>query len=417
MIRRLLPPLSVGGLSLLLAGLVLLPSVRGDEAGSSRSEIVYPSQQIPLTFSHSRHLEQGLQCVLCHGEVTASKDARDRNLPDHSVCGLCHVMSADNAADLYPPASCSTCHAGFEEGRPEHVDSSNKPKPGAPRPEPVVLPPARITFSHSLHIDRGVPCLTCHEGVPSAGLATRAHLPSMATCLSCHDGGQAPSECTTCHLQGDGGRVLTQFEEHGLLQPGGRFRPDDHSNPEWLRTHRIAAKADEASCSSCHAAAECLSCHDGENKPEGLHPADWIMTHGLEAQRRSLDCQACHELADDCQSCHSEAQLVRGAFPGGAGAEEDTGLRFHPEGWAGSIGEIPGPEHHSHTARRSLETCETCHGGADEALCLDCHARLVSPHPASFSEDESRWRYGQGEGRVCLRCHLPGDPDLSGLNR
>ena len=88
---------------------------------------------------------------------------------------------------------------------------------------------------------------------------------------------------------------------------------------------------------ACHEVKDCLDCHDGVKKVEGLHPADWVMTHGFEAQRRGLDCQACHDVETDCQSCHEDAGLKPGLFPGGPAATEDQGIRFHPQGWAGTV--------------------------------------------------------------------------------
>lgn len=405
------------GVGLLVLGISAGVAHSGSPDADSRSLQVYPEQQIPFTFNHKLHLEQGAQCQLCHASTATSTSAQDHNIPNHATCGICHQMQLPGAADLYPKAACSTCHNGFSEGLPEHVGPDKAPLADAPKPAALVFPPARITFSHKKHLDQGVPCLTCHEGVDKTALATRQHLPSMATCLTCHDGGKAPSECTTCHLQTDGGRVLTDFAEAGLLTPGGRFRPDDHDSPRWLHQHRVAAKVDEASCSFCHEANDCLACHDGTQKVPGLHPADWVMSHGLEAQRRTLDCQACHEVETDCKSCHEAAGVVRGAFPGGPGAPEDRGIRFHPEGWAGTVGEIPGAEHHSHIARRSLDTCASCHGGADADLCIECHGSIVNPHPPSWSDPDYTGNFGGGEGGVCLRCHSPGDPVLDRMVR
>jgi len=142
-----------------------------------------------------------------------------------------------------------------------------------------------------------------------------------------------------------------------------------------------------------------------------------VMTHGLEAQRRTVDCQACHEVETDCTSCHEAAGIVPGVFPGGPSAEEDRGIRFHPEGWAGTVGEIPGAEHHSHIARRSLDTCDACHGGAGADLCIECHGTIVSPHPVSWGTEDYAGNFGGGDGAVCLRCHSSGDPLLRRMSR
>lgn len=394
---------------ILLLGLALATSAF---AGGTRDVQVMPEQSIPLTFSHKLHLENGAQCQLCHGSTLTSMDARDHNIPSHTECAICHRMEQPNAHEMFPKAGCDTCHTGFEGGDASHLGPDFLPLPDAPRPEALVLPPARLTFPHKTHIDQGVPCLECHEGVDQADLATRDHLPNMATCLTCHTGAKAPAECTTCHLQGTAGRIETDLGGHQPLTPHGRFRPDDHSDPRWLKVHQAAARADMNTCEQCHATTFCLDCHDGTQKPLGLHPADWVMTHGLEAQRRTTDCYACHEVQQDCNACHTSAKLVPGQFPSPTNADAPGDKRFHPEGWAGVVGEIPTGDHHSHQARRALETCEACHA---QDFCLTCHQSSVSPHPETWADAPAGFQFGQGDGRMCLTCHVPGDPNLSRL--
>jgi hypothetical protein len=393
-----------------------LTTARGDGPVRPRSVDVYPEQSIPLRFSHARHQALGLQCVVCHGAAATSTDARDDHFPDHTICALCHPMQAPNAAELYPPSGCDDCHVGFVGGLPEHCGPTGLPLPSSPLPDPVVAPPARLTFSHAVHVDAGVPCLECHVGVDGGDLGTREHLPTMADCMACHDGIQAASECTTCHLQGDEGRFLTDLGGGRLLMPTGQLRPDDHTHPRWLQLHESPARADDSSCNACHAPQDCLDCHDGVDKRVDLHPADWTMSHGLEASRRSQDCYACHEVEADCQTCHRQAAVLPGSFPSPTRETDPGSLRFHPEGWGGDVGAIPGLDHHSHQARRSLDTCQSCHLG-DEDRCIECHQSLSSPHPRSWLEEQGDWRYGQGDGAVCLRCHVPGDPNIAGTGR
>ena len=394
--------------SLSLLVFLLLGSSAG--AAGTRDVQLMPEQTIALTFSHQVHIELGVQCQLCHGGVLTSVDARDRNIPTHTQCAICHRMELPNAGEMFPKAACTSCHPGYDAGAPEHLGAGFMPLADAPAPDPLVLPPALLTFPHQVHIDQGVPCLDCHEGVDTAALATRDHLPNMATCLGCHTGSKASAECTTCHLQGMAGRVLTELGGSRPLKPAGRFRPDDHTDPRWLKIHQAAARADLHACESCHTTSFCLDCHDGTQKPLALHPADWVMTHGLEAQRRTLDCYACHEIQADCNACHVSAAIVPGQFPSPLNVESPGTKRFHPVGWAGVAGEIPGADHHSHQARRALETCEACHG-QDE--CLVCHRSSVNPHPRSWAEPSPGFGFGQGDGQVCLTCHIAGDPNLS----
>ncbi|MBJ95452.1 MAG: hypothetical protein CMP23_13400 [Rickettsiales bacterium] len=381
---------------------------------AAAAKLIYPEQDLPLRFSHRRHLELGAQCQLCHASSLTSEDVRDHNLPGHEQCGICHLMELPEAGKLYPPAACDTCHTRFVasalNGTGPAAAVVTSAESSRPQPAAVVVPPALLRFSHKLHIDGGTPCLTCHAGVPEVDLATRDQLPSMAVCLGCHDGVKAPSECTTCHLQGQGGRFLTDLGRGALVRPQGRFRPDDHHHPRWDREHASAARLAPESCSSCHSPSQCLDCHDSPFPSVDLHPADWVMTHGLDASRRSLDCQACHDRRSFCADCHERAAVTRGSFPGLLG-EPQGSLRFHPVGWRGDLGEIPGPEHHSHTARRSLETCDGCH---QQSECLECHS-FINPHPVSWADASGAWRFGQGEGRVCSNCHRPGDPALMRL--
>lgn len=400
-----------------LAAITCLAGAAAALGAPPLSTAIYPEQSIPVQFSHQRHAALALQCVVCHGKVPASTDARDDNNPGHEICALCHPMQASTAADLWPPSACDDCHPGFTVGLPEHCGPRGEPLPGTPQPDPVVVPPARLSFSHQAHVDLGTPCLDCHAGIDQAGLGTREHLPSMSDCLSCHDGHQAAAECTTCHLQGDEGLILQDLGGGATLQPQGRIRPDDHGQPRWPVLHESAARADIASCEACHPPQDCLDCHDGVDKRVDIHPADWTMTHGLEAMRRSQDCLACHEAEADCDSCHRQAAVVPGPFPSSVSAENPGSLRFHPVGFAGQVGEVAGAEHHGHQARRSLDTCQACHA-SDEDRCIQCHSTgQVSPHPRRWLEDQGNWAYGQGDGTVCLRCHLPGDPNIAGVGR
>lgn len=402
----------VTALLLLGLALALVPVAWSGGGGPKqpRSFDVYPEQSIPLRMLHARHLENGLVCEVCHSSVLTSTETADRNLPGHALCAACHRSEKPDAASAFPKSGCSDCHMGWTEGSHEHIGADLQPLPDAPRPPPVEMPPAKLTFSHQLHLGQGAVCLDCHIGIDSAEQGTRQHLPSMYTCLGCHDGRKAPDECTTCHLQDPGtGRVAVALSTSDPLQPMGRFRPDDHTDPEWLHRHEFAARADQDQCSACHEQRQCLDCHDGVQKIQRIHPGDWQMTHGLQANRRDLECAACHDRQDFCQDCHTRVGVTPGSFPGQQG-DPAGDKRFHPAGWGGELGEIPGADHHSHRARRSLETCQTCH---TEQQCVECHA-FVNPHGDRYA-DPKNWNFGQGDGAVCATCHRPGDPLLEGL--
>jgi len=393
----------------LLAVLGLTGAAPGSGPKAPRSASVYPAQEIPLRMVHQRHLANGLTCEVCHSSVLESTQTSDRNLPPHTLCAACHRAELPNAHEMFPKSGCADCHEGWTEGKPEHIGPDLAPLPDAPKPPPVVLPPALLTFSHAGHLAAGAVCLDCHIGIDQAERGTVQHLPTMYTCLTCHDGRKAPDECTTCHLQDPAtGRQATALGGDPMA-PIGRFRPDDHTDPEWIHRHEYAARADQDQCSSCHEQRQCLECHDGVQKLQRIHPGDWQMTHGLQALRRDLECKACHDSETFCKDCHETAATSMGAFPGERGNPIGS-ARFHPPGWKGELGEVANAEHHSFQARRSLETCSTCH---QPDQCVECHS-FVNPHGNGYA-DPGSWRFGQGDGAVCSTCHQPGDEALNGL--
>ena len=127
-----------------VAGLVLfsLPAVGGEPA--PRSLQIIPEQQIPLTFSHTLHRTSGVACVVCHGSVQQSVQAADDNLPDHTICGLCHRMEQPAAAEMYPKAA-ATQIAASTSGSPSKCATAVKSSPEANKPSAIHALPIALT--------------------------------------------------------------------------------------------------------------------------------------------------------------------------------------------------------------------------------------------------------------------------------
>lgn len=224
------------------------------------SPVIFPEQQIPLRFFHSKHRELGIACVFCHRTVQRSEQAADNNLPKLSsapekheiVCLNCHQIFGPDPAAAKPPASCATCHADY------------KPGP-AQAPKPVTIPPPNLIFNHKVHLANGIECQQCHKRVEETQVATRDNLPLMDTCLECHtskttiNGTRPPATCQTCHLSTPDGLLRSKYPT-GVLQPSAR-REFTH-NDSWLETHRRIADADIATCANCHAKNFCGDCHE-----------------------------------------------------------------------------------------------------------------------------------------------------------
>ena len=340
------------------------------------SSVIYPTQRLPLTFSHARHLAlPDIGCMTCHASAATSVRASDVLIPTEAACTGCHAIDrAQPEKVATPPARCDACHAGAPTER-------------------VSIPTPNLLFNHKIHADRQIACGACHD-MRGVDLATRAQLPSMALCLGCHDGEKARSTaCTTCHPTGPAGLLRTDFSE-GKLVPAGshdlRFRTD----------HAAAAKSDAKSCNACHTRAYCMDCHNGKQKPLDFHVGDYVHLHAVDARRQTTTCTGCHRLQTFCVGCHarsgvdtdpktSEYQRPSRLPPGSVQIHA-----FHPSGWASG---------HRVQAERNLSQCVSCHR---EDFCMECHAAQFDPHPPGWATSSRCKALLTRAGRTCLRCHL-----------
>jgi hypothetical protein len=249
------------------------------------------------------------------------------------------------------------------------------------------MPRAPVRFDHfdhlALEVIRGQ-CVKCHAGVVD-GNATR--MPQMASCFDgCH-GSVADSDCKSCHPTDLRRLVPRTFLRHDM---------------EFARNHGAAAASQERVCSRCHAAGECVDCHDASQKlpvdvrraeqidRELLHRADFVSRHGIEARHDGASCLRCHQTSS-CDGCHVlrgvSASLVRAASP-------------HPVGWIGP--DVGGANFHGRHARREIVTCAGCHDQGPMTNCIRCHKVGGSggnPHP-------SGWRSSRdASAATCRYCH------------
>ncbi len=368
---------------------------------------VYPRQEIPLRFDHSRHLAKGMQCTQCHVDAERSQKSSDRLLPAASSCDGCHSSQHPPPFEAAPDEdACSMCHAGAND-LARRITAS------------VRMPPARLRFSHAQHVGSGsgveAPCERCHGDMSKVRLATELQLPDEASCLECHDGEKASDRCGACHPNGPDGKLLTRpFDD--MLAPPLMPRADNHwrgaaHDLAFVQDHKAVANANPQLCASCHEEENCLDCHAGVMRPMRIHAADYLTRHGVEARMGTNSCQSCHRLQDDCRTCHERTGL------GSVGPESDfgvgSGASFHPSGWS-----TPGSlENHAFAAQRNIAACASCHS---EDSCLACHATAggvrpglgVNPHGGGFEGSVRCSSLASRNRRVCLQCHAPGSPQL-----
>jgi hypothetical protein len=369
-------------------------------AGRGPSKAVYPPQDVHLRFSHAQHAKADVDCTQCHDMVEKSARASDRNIPVHLQCESCHdIAAAKQGEETDPPSSCAVCHPGVRSEADPYV--------------PNVFPANNLRFPHDRHLEQGISCTRCHQGIEQADLGTRDHLMKMTGCLECHDGRQAPNKCATCHLSEPDGVLKTRFAS-GALAPTGQLRNDDHGR-DFLHRHARLAQGDLESCSDCHRQTECEACHVSTSKAFRIHPPDFMASHGLQARTQTLDCASCHREQSFCVACHQQT---------GAAAESRlrtglnaplAGAKFHPDGWMTSRAN---PDHHAFAAQQNMESCASCH---QEQTCLKCHAATgggpkVDPHPPGFRASGAACRAFRQSPVACVKCH-GGGSQFTGLGR
>ena len=402
-----------------LAELVLFPKARPSLSPSQPaslakpdgpSPVIYPAQELPLKFSHARHLRRGATCTGCHEQAPTSVSARDNLLPPESACLPCHPIDRQHPEKREPgiATACDTCHVGMPVER-------------------VVMPAPFLKFNHRQHAEAAIDCTRCHGDLKEVDLATRAQLPKMALCLSCHREGlerrrvtegspqvkRLPTaRCAACHLQQGNGTLEVRFSS-GVLLPTGELRGDEH-NSAFLREHRSVAQNDPAYCQNCHTESFCQRCHNSVVKPFDLHGGDYVHRHGLDARRNQPDCSSCHRLQTFCLGCHERlgvaSHLTLPGAPSPSAFFPAAPRRFHPEGWA-STG--MGANLHATEAERNLRACVSCHR---EEACLGCHSSLpdargpggVNPHPADWVSSGRCLALSRRNSRMCLKCHRDG---------
>src|SRR5271170_1020517 len=119
----------------------------------------------PVPFSHKHHvMGLGLQCQYCHTTVEKSSYA---GIPPTKTCMNCHSQIWTNAQLLEP------VRASYRTGQSLQWTRVNQL-------------PDFVFFNHSIHVNKGVGCNTCHGPVDQMPLMYQQESLQMEWCLSCH---------------------------------------------------------------------------------------------------------------------------------------------------------------------------------------------------------------------------------------
>lgn len=122
----------------------------------------------PVQFSHDHHVAGlGIDCRYCHATVENSSFA---DIPPTHTCMSCHSQVWADAPILEPVRESYETGMPIEWNRVHDVGDF-------------------VYFDHSIHVQNGIGCSTCHGPVDRMPLMYKAEPMTMEWCLDCH---QAP---------------------------------------------------------------------------------------------------------------------------------------------------------------------------------------------------------------------------------
>lgn len=123
------------------------------------------AKEQPIPFSHQHHVAGlGIDCRYCHHFVEKSATA---GIPSQSVCMNCHNMIWSDSEMLAPVRNA------FKSGSPIEWTK-------------VHDLPDFVFFNHSIHVKKGIGCVSCHGRVDKMQLTSKEKSLQMGWCLECH---------------------------------------------------------------------------------------------------------------------------------------------------------------------------------------------------------------------------------------
>jgi len=152
----------------ILGSVFIIAAVTWALAALNRSPYVTQvgvAREQPVPFSHKHHVKQlGIDCRYCHTSVEESR-----------------------FAGIPPTETCMTCHSQIHATSPmlEPVRESWRTDRPIPWTRVYDLPDF-VYFDHSIHVKKGVACVTCHGPVDEMPLVWKASTLHMEWCLECH---------------------------------------------------------------------------------------------------------------------------------------------------------------------------------------------------------------------------------------
>ena len=182
----------------------------------------------PAPFSHQHHVAAlGIDCRYCHTSVEKS-----------------------NFAGIPPTKTCMNCHAQIWTGAPmlEPVRQSFRSGESLVWNRVNDLPDY-VYFDHSIHINKGVGCNTCHGPVDRMPLMYNQASLQMEWCLDCH---RAPEKYLRPRDQVFNMRYQQPSRDTPITLDGKQYIDQLTLGMDLVSKYHLRTETDITSCSTCH---------------------------------------------------------------------------------------------------------------------------------------------------------------------
>ena len=128
------------------------------------------SRDQPIQFSHKHHVgDEGIDCRYCHTSVESSAYA---GIPPTKTCMNCHSVLFNNIGYLEPIRESYRTDQSIQWVKVHRLADY-------------------VYFNHSIHINKGIGCSSCHGPINQMPLVFQASPLTMSWCLDCHRNPQA----------------------------------------------------------------------------------------------------------------------------------------------------------------------------------------------------------------------------------
>jgi hypothetical protein len=199
--------------SLFLVGLALTGVLLAARSPYLTNQNVTREQ--PIQFSHKHHVgDDGIDCRYCHTSVEVSGTA---GVPPTKTCMNCHSVLFNTAGYLEPVRASYRDDKSIEWVRIHRL-------------------PDFVYFNHSIHVNKGVGCSSCHGQVNQMPLVFQASTLEMQWCLDCH---RNPENVL---------RPRDQVFNMNWKAPANQLE----AGKKLAAEYKIRSTSDLTSCSTCH---------------------------------------------------------------------------------------------------------------------------------------------------------------------